>query len=195
MPLTSKLKIFVSSFILYFSMEIYANELIPPKEILGNKILEHYFLKVKQSYDDLNHKIEVCHKQEKNNSITSFNYNDINLQSIDKFKFILYIYTKNQDSCSKESFKNLTYEIFMFRSLLKENKIKKLVFLDNIMSSLAVPSLMEEELKTEFAYKKLPSNTKEYLEKSLGKKPFNFRPFMDKQTEEYERERELRLKK
>ena len=195
MPLISKLKIFVSFFILYFSMVIYANELIPPKEILGNKILEHYFLKVSQSYDALNDKVDECRKEEKRNTISSFNYNDTNLQNIDIYPHIFYIYTKNGDSCFYSSLKNLTYDMIMIKSLLKKKNIKETTFLSDITNIIAVPSILGDLVDMEINYKKLPKETREYLEKTLGTRPFNFRPFMDKQTEKYEKERELRLKK
>jgi hypothetical protein len=195
MHLLNKSKITISFLLIFLSIQSFAYELEPPKEILKDKILMHYFSKVKQSYDNLNYQAERCFRQEDNNTITMFNYTDPSIKDIDIFNFVHYVYYKNQDTCLHTSTKQLSYDMAILKSLFNDYMVKDTTLMPHLFAFIGSPTLQELKFNTENSYKKLPIQAKEYLDKTLGKKPFNIKPFREIYTKKLEQERELRLKK
>ena len=152
----------------------------------------HYFSKVKQSYNAFNDEYEQCAEQEDNNTITIFNYNDPSIKDIDIFKFVHYIYYKNQDRCVNTSTKQLSYDMAILKSLFNDYMVKDTTLIPHLFALIALPTISEIKFNTENSYKKLPKQAKEYLEKTLGKKPFNIKPFREQYTKKLETERNLK---
>lgn len=195
MHLLNKSKTTISFLLIFLSIQSFAYELEPPKEILKDKILMHYFLKLKQSYNAFNDEYEKCAEQEDNNTITIFNYTAPSIKDIDIFNFVHYVYYKNQDTCVYASTKQLSYDTAVLKSLFNDYMVKDTTLMPHLFALIALPTISEITFNTENPYNKLPSQAKEYLEKTLGKKPFNIKPFREIYTKKLEQERELRLKK
>lgn len=155
----------------------------------------HYFLKLKQSYNAFNYQYDKCAEQEDNNTITIFNYTDPSIKDIDIFNFVDYIYIRNQESCLNTSIKKLSYDASVLQSLFHSYLVQDNTLLSHVFFLVASPTISEIKFNTENSYKNLPIEAKEYLEKTLGKRPFNIKPFREKYTEKLEQERELRIKK
>lgn len=171
--------------LLLFFMTVFSfsAELTAPKEILKNKIIESYFLKVKESYSQLENKVEECNRKEDNNTIVDFNYNEKSLCNIDIFKFVYYTYLKNANLCSQQSLNQVSYDILVFQSILNEYKIDSKDFIHNLFFSIGGPINIKEEFETAKSYNALSKETKQYLESMLGNTPFNIKPFMKKDRE------------
>jgi len=195
MHLLNKSKTIISFLLIFLSIQSFAYELEPPEEILKNKILMHYFLKLKQSYNAFNDEYEKCAEQEDNNTITMFNYTDPSIKNIDIFNFVDYIYLKNQNTCVYASTKQLSYDTAVLKSLFNDYMVKDTTLMPHLFALIALPTISEITFNTENSYNRLPSQAKEYLEETLGKKPFNIKPFRKIYTKKLEQERELRLKK
>jgi hypothetical protein len=158
-------------------------------------MLMYYFSKVKHSYDNLNYQAEECFKQEDNNTITTFNYNDQSIKNIDIFKYVDYIYIKNQEACLDVSVRKLSHDIVVLKSLFNSYMVKDNTLMSHLLTLAALPTTSEIKFNIEEPYNKLSKEAKEYLKNTLGEKPFNIQPFRDNYTKKLERERELRLKK
>lgn len=195
MHLLNKSKTTISFLFIFLSIQSFAYGLEPPKEILKDKILMHYFLKLKQSYNTFNDEYEKCAEEEDNNTITIFNYTDPSIKDIDIFNFVHYVYYENQDTCMYASTKQLSYDTAVLKSLFNDYMVKDTTLMPHLFALIALPTISEIIFNTENSYKKLPSQAKEYLEKTLGKKPFNIKPFREIYTKKLKRERALRLKK
>ena len=195
MHLLNKSKIIISFLLIFISIQSFASELSPPKEILKNKVLMHYFLKLKQSYTAFNDEYEKCAEQEYNNTITIFNYSDPSIKNIDIFNFVDYIYIKNKNICLSSSTTRLSYDASVLKSLFHSYLVQDDTLLSHVFSLVASPTILETKFNMEKPYNNLPIGAKEYLEETLGKKPFNIKPFREIYTKKLEKERELRLKK
>jgi len=166
-------------FFIFISIFSSAEELSAPKEILKNKIIESYFLKVKESYSQLGNKVIECNNKEENNTIINFNYAEKSLRNIDIFKFVYYTYLKNANLCSQQALNQVSYDILVFQSILDEYKIDGKNFIHNLFFSIGGPIDIKKEFEIKKSYDTLNKEAKLYLESMLGNTPFNIKPFIN----------------
>ncbi len=83
---------------------------------------------------------------------------------------LFYLSYKNTFNCEIDARLKLAYDIGMLSSVQKHYQ-RNLQTTQNIESGLIYPSIKELELFV--SYSKLPLTLRNYLEKSIGDKPFN----------------------